>query len=261
MCLILFSYKHTPGYKFILGANRDEFLNRPTHPLDYFNEQKTILAGRDLRGGGTWFGISMDGKIAGITNYRDPALNIGSGLSRGKIIRDYLESEEPADIFLEKLTKNAKQYDGFNLLAGDKRELFFYSNAAGKIRRLTPGLYGLSNHLLDTAWPKVRRGKQKLKKALALPEKERQPAIFSLLQDTTPPSDEELPETGVGIEWERILSTIFITAPAYGTRSSAFLSINDAEEVTLVEKTFAHSDKSTLESGRKEFNFHLRGKV
>ncbi len=257
MCLVLFSYKTTPGYRLILGANRDEFLERPTLALDYFDERQTILAGKDLRGGGTWFGVNVFGKIAAITNYRDPAFNTRSGLSRGLIIRDYLESRESPESFLEKLAQNGDNYNGFNLLVGDMKELLYYSNASGEIKQLVPGLYGLSNHLLDTDWPKVARGKEKLRKALAQSDSGMIPAVFSLLEDTARPQDKELPETGVGLEWERLLSTIFISASTYGTRSSAVLCITDTNEVTFVERTFTHSQKMAQETGRKEFHLNL----
>ncbi len=257
MCLVLFSYKTTPGHKLVLGANRDEFLERPTLALDYFDVGKTILAGRDLRGGGTWLGVNIFGKIAAITNYRDPVFNTRSGLSRGLIIRDYLESRESPKSFLLKLAQNGDNYNGFNLLAGDMKELLYYSNASGEIKRLVPGLYGLSNHLLDTAWPKVARGKEKLRNVLSQSKSEMIPAIFSLLEDTVRPKDIELPETGVGVEWERLLSTIFISAPTYGTRSSAALSVTENNEVTFVERTFTHSPTRAAESGRKEFHLHF----
>ncbi len=257
MCTILFSYKQTPGYRLIMGANRDEFLERPTEPLDYFNDEKTILAGRDLRGGGTWFGLHANGKVAGITNYRDPALNDRNALSRGKIIQDYLEGGTTPWEFLQILAKDASRYNGFNVILGDWSSLFFYSNAAGKVECLAPGIYGLSNHLLDTPWPKVKRGKKKLEQALGQPTEEIQAAVFSLLQDKLTPPDSSLPKTGVGLEWERILSSIFITSPSYGTRSSTFLSISEGKEVTLVEKSFEHAQYAVFESGEKRFHFFL----
>ncbi len=255
MCIILFSYKHPPGYKLVIGTNRDEFLDRPTSPLGYFDEKKNILAGRDLRGGGTWFGVHLNGKHGAITNYRDPALNNRSCLSRGLIIKDYLEGGESPKDFIRNLSKNGSLYNGFNILVGDLNTLYFFSNVTGSTQLLTPGLYGLSNHLLDTPWPKVKRGKDMLEKALARPEPKLQPSVFSLLKDISTPPEEELPITGVGIEWERILSTIFISSPSYGTRSSTFLSITERNEVTIVEKTFSHNKQGAFDSGKNTFSF------
>ncbi len=255
MCLILFSYKKTPGFRLILGANRDEFLSRPTLPLNFLDTGQTILAGHDKRGGGTWLGVNVWGKIAAITNYRAPGLKRKSDLSRGLILHSYLNNNESPEDFLFNLSRDEISYEGFNLIVGDKNELYYYSNINKESKRLVPGLYGLSNHLLDTAWPKVERGKTKFAKAVVPSNSEMIPDIFELLRDTCHPLDRDLPETGVGLEWERLLSSIFITAPTYGTRSSAVLTITDTNTVQFRERTFSHSSKGGDVSGREEFEF------
>ena len=153
MCLITFAYNHHPGYRLVLAANRDEFLDRPTAPLGYHYPGETILAGRDLRSGGTWLGMDGGGRLAAITNYRDPSRVVNPAPSRGEIILDYLRSGLMAEAFLEKFSARASRYSGFNLLLADCDNLVHYSNVSDRSTRLTSGVYGLSNHLLDTPWP------------------------------------------------------------------------------------------------------------
>ncbi len=237
MCLILFAYNIHPSYRLILAANRDEFFNRPTQSADVWPDHPDVLGGIDLQEKGTWLGVTRRGKFAAITNYRNPASWKSSAPSRGKLVSDYLISDVTAQSYIEKVSAGSQIYNGFNLLAGDENDMWFYSNR-GLAQKLKPGLYGLSNHQLDTPWPKVQRGKRLLKKALEKKGDNLEEALLSLLSDRHVPSDEQLPDTGVTQEWERILSPMFISSPVYGTRSSTVLLVAKNRRVRFVERVF-----------------------
>lgn len=237
MCLILFAYNVHPSYRLILAANRDEFYDRPSMPADFWSKRPQVLAGLDLKEKGTWLGVTKEGKFAAITNYRDPASWKDQAPSRGKLVSRFLTGHSGADQYLKKISAQASQYNGFNLLLGDADELFVYSNR-GEAQRLSAGIYGLSNRLLDTPWPKVTRGKKLLKAALTKKGKELEEALFTMLGDRHVPPDSQLPETGVELEWERILSPMFIASPVYGTRSSTILLIAKNRRVKFIEKVY-----------------------
>ena len=237
MCLILFAYKFHPSYNLILAANRDEFYERPSAAADFWEDAQQVLAGRDLQEGGTWMGIDRAGRFAAITNYRDPASWKSNAPSRGGLVSGYLCGNQSIEDYLDKISRQAQLYNGYNLIAGDRRGLFAYSNR-GERQKLKPGIYGLSNHLLNTPWPKVFRGKKLLKTALDKKGAELEDALFALLVDRKIPADNKLPDTGIGLEWERVLSSIFITSPIYGTRSSTIVLIAKNGRVKFVEKVF-----------------------
>jgi uncharacterized protein with NRDE domain len=238
MCLILFAHRHHPQYSLVLAANRDEYFDRPTAPAHFWKDAPHLLAGRDLREGGTWLGITRSGRVAAVTNYRDPASVKSGAPSRGKLVLDFLLGEGDPREYLKRLQGTAAAYNGFNLVLGDMQGLHWYSNHGGEIRTLGPGLYGLSNHLLDTPWPKVAEGKKALGGLLSQQLRPAPEALFEILSDRTRPGDEELPDTGVGLEWERVLSSRFILSPVYGTRSSTVLLVDAGARVTLLERTF-----------------------
>lgn len=246
MCLILLAFKSHPGYKLILAGNRDEYYDRPTAPAAFWEEAPWLLAGRDLRAGGTWFGITTKGRIGAVTNYRNPSFNKTNAPSRGKLVSNFLLGKDKAPDYLDGLKKRASDYSGFNLLIGDQNKLFWYSNRTDGYRILSPGIYGLSNHLLDTPWPKVARGKKAFRRLLSRNRDVEPDAVIDMLSDRSIPDDDTLPDTGVGLEWERILSPLFIISPDYGTRSSTILFIDQRNHVTFVERTFnSHPDSAT----------------
>ena len=238
MCLILFSYQTHPAYHLILAANRDEFYNRPTSALTYWPDHPAVLAGRDLKGSGTWLGVSRTGKIAAITNYRDPATLMPNAPSRGILIRDYLTGNSSAQDYLEAVSKIGQRYNGFNLIAGDNSGLYYTSNRSGGVLQLKPGIYGISNHLIDTAWPKVQRGKALLRDQFNGRQEINTEKILEILADRSQPTDAQLPDTGVGFEWERILAPLFIISPDYGTRSSSVVLFDQSGQITFWERTF-----------------------
>lgn len=242
MCLLFLSYRTTPGYRLVVAANRDEFLARPTAPLAFLDAGQTLLAGRDLQGGGTWLGITAGEKFAAITNYRDPAANQPEAPTRGRILLDYLAGDRGARDFLQFLAANGTGYNGFNLILGDGEELFYYTNIRGTVDKLQPGFYGLSNHLLDSPWPKVMRGKALLRPHMVETSPIDPLQLLTLLADEHRPDDHLLPDTGVGIGWERLLAPMFIDSPTYGTRSSAVITVADTGAISFTEKTLDRSE-------------------
>jgi len=212
-----------------------------------------VLAGRDLKDGGTWMGITRDGKFAAITNYRDPASHRSGVPSRGKLVSNYLCGNMSPEKYLDKLSRQMDKYNGFNLLIGDKNDLFFLSNRSGR-QRLNTGIYGLSNHLLNTPWPKVRHGKKALSAAMNMKGAPLEEALFAILADRKKAPERQLPSTGIGLEWERLLSPIFIKSPTYGTRSSTILLVGKNKHVRFAEKVFDGKPEPWVES---MFSFRL----
>lgn len=236
MCLILFGWQAHPDYPLVVAANRDEFFARPARPAHWWDDAPGLLAGRDLEAGGTWMGVSRTGRFAALTNYRDPSQQRTGAPSRGALVRDCLESEDDTHATLTRIAAVSNAYAGFNLLAFDGRALAVHASTTGEIRSLAPGVYGLSNHLLDTPWPKVRRARERFAAALTeLPDDHK---LLALLTDDQPAPDEHLPQTGVSIEWERRLSPAFIRAPGYGTRCSSVLTMNNDGAVCFREWTW-----------------------
>jgi uncharacterized protein with NRDE domain len=238
MCLILLAFDSHPEYRLIVAANRDEFYDRPTAPAAFWADAPSVLAGRDLKAGGTWLGIDRRGRFAAVTNYRQGEREPDAARSRGHLASDYLTTEIDPRAHLERVVADAQLYNGFNLLAGDAGQLLYFSNREGRVRELVPGVYGLSNHLLDTDWPKVAATKRAL---LALLEKnatELVPALFGLLDDGRQAADHLLPATGVSPEWERLLSAAFIVSADYGTRSSTVLLVG-RDRVVFIERAFS----------------------
>lgn len=254
MCLIVFANNFHPHFKLILAANRDEFYKRPTEPAKFWNEHPELLAGKDLEAGGTWLGITKTGRFSAITNFRDPESLKKNKLSRGKLTLDFLLNSTVPKEYIENLFTDAGDYNGFNLLAGTLKELYFFSNRMDTPQKLSPGIYGLSNHLLDTPWTKVVKSKNAFKAAI----EEDSPSIkklFDLLSDTTVPPDNELPDTGVGIEIERIAAPVFIKNDFYGTRSSTVLLIDKDDNVLFIEKSLNTGNNNWIES---KFEFKIK---
>jgi uncharacterized protein with NRDE domain len=242
MCLILLSYRMHKKYPFILAANRDEFYERPSAPVSVWNDFPDVIAGKDLKSGGTWLGITKKGRLAAITNYRDPESFKEDSPSRGWVVRDFLCGREDPHAYIEQIVAKQDRYNGFSMIMGDPSRLFSFSNR-GYRQELSPGMYGLSNRLLNTPWPKTERGKNALESLLSQTDNPLPEDIFYILSDRSRPDDCELPDTGVGLEWERLLSSIFITGSIYGTRSSSVIMIDKRDRVMFIEKVFdGHPD-------------------
>ncbi len=238
MCLVLIALEAHPEYPLIVAANRDEFYDRPTSPAGFWPEHPSLLAGRDLKAGGTWLGIDREARFAAVTNYRQGQRERPAARSRGRLVSDFLSTDIGAFDHLRQAQRNAGLYSGFNLIAGDGGGVFYYSNHDGPIRRLEPGLYGLSNHLLDTPWPKVRSAKTALGALLHQGVSDPTGALFALLSNRQRPPDDQLPSTGVGPQWEQLLSSAFIASDQYGTRSSTVILVSHAGRVVFVERGF-----------------------
>ncbi|MEE4363968.1 MAG: NRDE family protein [Desulfotignum sp.] len=237
MCLIVFAYNIHPAYPLIIGANRDEFFDRPTAPLGWWKGHPHVLAGQDLQAGGTWMGITDTGRFAAITNFRDPSRTKQNAPSRGALVGDFLCSDTSARTYLAQVRESAEAYNGFNLMVKDGAGLFYYANYQDRIQRLCAGVYGLSNHLLDTDWPKVKKTRKGLTSLMEqdLVDEE---AIFTLLADQQPAPEALLPDTGIGPAWERLLSSVFIRSKTYGTRSSSVILMGKNGQVRFSERTF-----------------------
>jgi uncharacterized protein with NRDE domain len=240
MCLILLAWDTHPRWRLVVAANRDEFHARPTAPADWWGPQAPdLLAGRDLQAGGTWLGVTRTGRFAAVTNIREPQGQRVGAPSRGHLPGNFLLSRAPSLAYLAGLMPQAMAFNGFNLLVMDGVTLGWYSNRQVAMRTLPPGVYGVSNHLLDTPWPKVVRGKEDLRAALALEDEDALEArLFESLARRDPAPDAELPRTGVE-ELERALSSAFIATPEYGTRSSTVLLVGRDGEVRMTERTTA----------------------
>lgn len=251
MCLILFANEHHPRYRLILAANRDEFFERPTEPAAFWKDESGLLAGRDLKSGGTWLGVTRTRRFAAVTNYREPRRQKAEAPSRGVLVTQFLRGRDDPEAYLHRLARTADRYNGFNLIVGDGETLFYFSNREERVRRVEPGVHGLSNHLLDSPWPKVVQGKAAF--AAAIEGEAVDPnGLLHLLQDRTYAAEADLPDTGVGDEWERVLSPIFISTPAYGTRSSTVLTIDREGQVAFVEQTVPVPGEAPV---KKRFNF------
>ena len=234
MCLIAFAYKIHPSYPLVLVANRDEFHNRPTREMHWWKEFPQLLAGKDLKAGGTWLGMTSQGRIAAITNVREQIETTGR-MSRGTLPLQFLTETTTINQFNTRLVAQRASYPGYNLLYGTLEQLYFYSNRGASPLCLPPGIHGLSNASLNTPWPKVA----KLKKLLAtqLRSDSLQPEqLINILDSTEPVPDAQLPHTGVSLAWERRLAAIRIISECYSTLSSYAILINNQGEVTLTEK-------------------------
>lgn len=240
MCLILLAHKAHPDYPLILAANRDEAYARPAEPAAFWPDHPEVYGGRDLEQGGTWLGLALNGRVAAVTNFREGrnASPVDAALSRGTLVSRYLTGDEPVERYLEQVQGAAARYRGFILIGGDLERLFWFSNRGPGIERILPGVHGLSNHLLDTPWPKIVRGKEVLTSLLAAGETEVITGLFDVLGDRSESSDRDLPDTGVGLARERRLSANFISDDRYGTRASTVVLVDTRGTVRFIERTY-----------------------
>ncbi len=237
MCLIAFAWRSHPRYHLVVAANRDEYFGRPAAPAGFLDDHPNVLAGRDLEAGGTWLGITLDGRFAALTNYRNPADKKTGAPSRGALVADFLTGRTGSEEYVRLVEKRAADYNGFSLLVGDVGSMFFFSNRSDRATRVAPGVHGLSNHLLDTPWPKVEKAKTGFAALLDAPFDSE--AAFGLLNDTERASGGELPSTGVSLELEERLSAIRILAVGrYGTRCSTALCFSQDGRIEFHERSY-----------------------
>ena len=244
MCLILLAWRVHPRYPLVFAGNRDESYSRPSAPADFWRDDPRIYGGRDLEQGGTWLGLSLSGHFAAVTNYRERPKRGRMPRSRGELTAHFLRSSDTPRQYLAQMMPEAAGYGPFSLLVGDHSGLWYGSNrdttngSSAPSRELAPGIYGLSNHLLDTPWLKVTSGKQRLARLVDAAEDTIVAGLFSMLSDRDPAPDDALPDTGLGTPRERELSPLFIAAEHYGTRASTVLLIDRDGEVLFVERRF-----------------------
>ncbi len=252
MCLLVLAWKHHPRYRLVLAGNRDEFHDRPTAPLGWWTDDPRILAGRDLKAGGAWLGVARSGRFAVVTNYRDLQAPAEGAPSRGGFVPRFLTGATSPKEFLDDLRGAAPRYSGFNLLVGGSRALHYFANR--NLQRpvsLGPGVYGLSNHLLDTPWPKLTRTRARFKELLNELEPSTE-GLFAMLGDRTLAPLDELPDTGLPVEWERTVSAPFIVNERYGTRCSTVLLVERTGRTILQERRF---DAQGVQTGASRFEF------
>jgi len=236
MCLILLATKVHPDWPLVIAANRDEWRDRGAQEAHWWWDAPALLAGRDLRAGGTWMGITRAGRIAAITNFRDPADRRTTAPSRGQLVTECLLGALQPDDYLATLAMRAADFNAFNLIAGDADGLWIFSSRERGVHKIPPGVHGLSNHVLNEPWPKVSRGRSALGKILREGADDVEP-LFELLGDTTRPPDGALPDTGVGVTWERVLAPALIRGVRYGTRCSTVLMVGRDRKVIFEERT------------------------
>ena len=230
MCLLILAHHVSRQYPLLVAANRDEFHRRPTTPSRFWPEQPSLLAGRDEQLGGTWMGLTRAGKFAAVTNFRDPAATVDAPRSRGELPLDYLLGQRRPEAYLQAVRQRAGEYAGFNLLLGDGDTLWYFSNnpqqtgqEPGAPRELAPGIYGLSNARLDTPWPKVVTGKQRLEKMILAADSVGHDSLLALVNSTDLADPDTLTAMGMESAMEHLLSAQFIRSETYGTRSSTTL--------------------------------------
>lgn len=243
MCLIVFAWNAHPQYPLVLATNRDEFHGRRSAPLGYWEGMTDVLGGRDIEKGGSWLATNIDGRWAAVTNFRDGNPHAATSRSRGDLVRDYVTSGQTAQDYAAEVEKTIADFPGCNLLIAGPDGLYYASNRyeSGQRSRaleVAPGVHGLSNHLLDTPWPKVERCKRRLQTLLDSDGDTITRSLFELLADRNVAGDSDLPSTGVSVERERMLSAPFIVADKYGTRASTVVLMDKEGTVQMHERGF-----------------------
>jgi uncharacterized protein with NRDE domain len=255
VCILLVAIRHDPRFPLVVAANRDEYYDRPAAPASLWQDSPGLLAGRDLSEGGTWLGVTRSGRFAALTNVREPGRRLNNAPSRGSLVRAFLEGTETPDEFGSRLSDRGSQFNGFALLFGSPEGLHHFSNRGdGMAHPLPAGIHGLSNGPLNAPWPKVARGTAALREILANTRAHPDKALFDLLADRTLPADDDLPSTGVGLEWERLLAPLFVVTPVHGTRCSTVILVDRTGRVRFEERSF---DRRGSQIGRVSFDFTL----
>jgi uncharacterized protein with NRDE domain len=256
VCLIVVAWRARRDLPLVVAANRDEWRERAAQGAHWWPDHPRLLAGRDLKAGGTWMGITRAGRFAAVTNFRDPGDKRSTALSRGMLVTDFLLGSDPPRGYLAALAGRVREYNGFNLILGDGESLFYFGSREGVAREIEPGIHGLSNHVLDEPWPKVIRGREAM--AAAIAEEEPQEPLFAMLSDAQGAPDDSLPDTGVGIAWERRLAAPLITGEDYGTRASTVLTVSERSEAFFEER--ARLPDGAV-GGVAQYRFSLRAPV
>ncbi|NND58903.1 MAG: NRDE family protein [Gammaproteobacteria bacterium] len=252
MCTLVFAWDRHPRYRFVFAGNRDEFHDRPTAAAHRW-AGSDIVAGKDLVGGGSWLGVTTTGRFAVVTNFREGQVTTDDKRSRGQLVIDYLQSAD-TDVFRQQLVADAEQYSGYNLIFGDLRAALYHDSNRGQSGGINRELHGLSNHLLDTPWPKVGKAMKSLARLLQEPDLNPN-ELFDLLGDRSQAPTADLPDTGVGQEMEQLLSSAFIVSPTYGTRSSTVVLLDHEGRLQFCERSF---ERDGSLSNEEQFEYMLQ---
>lgn len=255
MCILFTAINQHPDYPLIIAANRDEFHRRPTAASAFWTSCPDLLAGQDLEAKGTWMGVTRDGKIAALTNIRNIEQK-GDARTRGELVINAL-TQTDQDSFERSLQRERANYNGYNLVYGHLTSLKVYNNAHNAFFTLSDGIHGLSNADIETPWPKVTRGMRALTEYISEAQMLDTQALFNILRDDVKAEDHDLPETGIGYEWEKMLSSIFIQSPEYGTRTSTLLLIDNQHTCHWEERTFSPEGVIT---GIQKFSFSVQSR-
>ncbi|BAJ04236.1 NRDE family protein [Shewanella violacea] len=247
MCILFIALNQHPKYPLIVCANRDEFHHRPTEQAHFWPPENEILAGKDLEAGGTWLGINKRGGFSALTNLRDPQRQQSEMRSRGELVLKALDSQASITNWLREHSSN---YNPFNLIFGDVRELYCFNSIANTLTQLDSGYHSISNGALDDIWPKMARGTLALQESISTCEEPDIDALLTIMKDETRAKDTELPETGIGLEWERLLSSIYIKHEEYGTRSTSILLQDNSGNTRFIEVRY---DRKGRNLGRQHF--------
>lgn len=236
MCVAVIARNVIEGYPLIVASNRDEFRGRHTARSHFWNDNSGILAGRDLTKGGTWLGVTRSGRFAMVTNYRDPAAQPGPA-SRGLLVSDFLKSSVSSNAFIDRVRPTIDQYSGFNLILFDGTTAAYLSSKTGASQGLSEGVYGLSNHLLNTPWPKVKVSTVSVEQTLNGAGFDPDQLIGDMF-NTEMANDADLPSTGVPYDIEKRLSSVFIPGERYGTRCTTIVGISNEGQLSFTEQTY-----------------------
>lgn len=252
MCLVVLAWRVHPDYRLLLAANRDEFHARPAAPLGWWDDEPSLLAGRDLEAGGSWLAAARHGRFATVTNYRETSRAMPGALSRGSLVTGFVLDDRSPLAWLRAL--DGGRYAGFSLLVATLDSLAYASNRGDPPRELRPGIYGLSNASLDTPWHKVERSKARLARLLERRDTETE-ALFSLLADRETTDAENAGNDGLPPPLARAVTAPFIVAEAFGTRCSTLLAVTHDGEVDMEERRY---DSAGEETGRSRHAFAVK---
>lgn len=248
MCLIIFAHQQHASYPLLVAANRDEYYQRPTRGAHIWPGSERLLAGKDLTAGGTWLGITASGRFAAITNHRNPAHTPDQPRSRGLLTLDFLRGHMNPLNYLQDLSRSGSEYAGFNLLLGDGKELCYYSNVEGAPEQLTPGVYGLSNALLDTPWPKLDKGREQMRELVSDPrlaaDEQGHAILARVVSDRTPNPGHHFEDENLDPELASLLSAQFISSDQYGTRATTSLLLHNNGNISFGEQNFSARGKA-----------------
>ena len=246
MCILFFAIDKHPQYPVIICANRDEFHQRPTQAMHQWLSPE-ILAGKDLQAGGTWLGLSNDGKFSALANYRQSLTEAGNKKSRGELVLNALTRE--ARPLESQLPRIANDYNGFNLVFGHLNRLICFDSVNQSFHKLTPGFHSICNGALDDIWPKMALGQEQLAQAISQSANTEKAldseTLFALMRNCQQATQKELPDTGIALEWEQLLSSIFIVSKEYGTRSTTILMQNKNGDVQIYERSYSPTGQVT----------------